>query len=332
MVPSFYKWLAESTASIRINIDHFKKLMEKELEKVLDYYSERNYQLNNFKFNQAKIDPVLKNYPQYNVLMASIGKESFHDEIMKLYYWMKENNLVINQEYRNAWQHLLDYEETMRGVDDNYEPAIRREHEKVLQQTQANMEKIGQMIQNAVNGIEDWNGSPITIEARESWTSYNAIAYEPADSVQITVGNDASFTMFPMEDGKWQIDDIIEGGGYDEEEFFSTPGVKSDYFSLINELRNPGSASKGKILTLFTARPVSDRSFYQTTTFLPINVFLTNSASHADGLAHDLSAGEPRDVWKVRINSKYLTLTLDGPVKYYMVTKEKAPVEKISLY
>jgi hypothetical protein len=245
---------------------------------------------------------------------------------------MKENSLVVNQQYRQAWQHLLDYEETMRGIDENYETPIRQAHEKVIQQSQANMEKIGQMIQNAINNIEDWSGSPVTIEARESWTTYNAIAYDAADSASVTVGQDASFTLFPMENGKWEIDDIIEGGGYDEEEFFSQPGVKSDYYSLINELRNPGSVSKGKNLTLYTARPTSDRNFYQNTNFLPINVFLTNSASHAEGLAHDLSAGEPRDVWKVRINSKYLTLTLDGPVKYYMVTKDKAPIESISLY
>ena len=331
MAVSFYRWLAESTQNIVINIDHFKKLMDREFEKMLDYYAERNYQLKNFKFNQSQIDPVIKTYPQAKALMASIGHENFHDEIMKFYYWMKENDLVINQQYRNAWQHLLDYEETMRGVDENYEAPLRKSFDQLIQQTQANMEKIGQTIQNAINNME-WNGSQVTIAARESWTTYNAVAYEPADSVQITVGPDAFFTMFPTEDGKWQIDDIIEGGGDDEDEFFSQPGVKSDYFNLINELRNPGSASKGKTLTLYTARPVSDRSFYQTTTFLPINVFLTNSHSHAEGLARELSSGEPRDIWKVRINSKYLTQTLDGPVKYYMVTKDKAPVEKISLY
>jgi hypothetical protein len=42
--------------------------------------------------------------------------------------------------------------------------------------------------------------------------------------------------------------------------------------------------------------------------------------------------GVDAEIWKVRIDSKYLTQTLDGPIKYYMVTKDKAPVVSISPY
>ena len=89
----------------------------------------------------------------------------------------------------------------------------------------------------------------------------------------------------------------------------------------------------GKILTLYTARPVEDRDRFQNTKTLPINLFLTSSLDHATGLADDLSTkGGRRDVYKVRINSKYLTQTLEGSVKYYMVRKDNAPIENISLY
>jgi hypothetical protein len=53
------------------------------------------------------------------------------------------------------------------------------------------------------------------------------------------------FSLF-QEEGKFLIDDIIEGG---EDDFFQSPQMQADYFSLIGELRNPNSTNKGKILT-----------------------------------------------------------------------------------
>ena len=85
---------------------------------------------------------------------------------------------------------------------------------------------------------------------------------------------------------------------------------------------------KDKILTLYTARPRKDREQLLANKTLPINVFLTDSQEHAEGLAIDLSGGQgTRDIWMVKINSTYLTKTLDGPVKYYQLTKEHAPME-----
>ena len=81
-------------------------------------------------------------------------------------------------------------------------------------------------------------------------------------------------------------------------------------------------------MTLYTARPKRDRQQLLTSQTLPINVFLTDDEEHAYGLAHDLSdEGETRDVWIVRINSKYLTKTLDGPIKYYQITTDDAPMD-----
>ena len=103
---------------------------------------------------------------------------------------------------------------------------------------------------------------------------------------------------------------------------------KQDYYNLVDYLQNPNK--KEQILTLYTARPVKDRKFYSKTNYLPAGVFLSNSLDHVDGLASDLSSSDRRDVYKVRINSKYLIKTLDGLIKYYMV-KNDSPFERISL-
>lgn len=115
--------------------------------------------------------------------------------------------------------------------------------------------------------------------------------------------------------------------------FFNNQQEQIDYFNLIKELKYPGSSSKtGNFLILYTARPKKDRDIYYNAKTLPANIFLTNSYSHAEGIAFDLSEkDEPRDIWKVKINEKYLIKTLDGPIKYYQVIKDNAPIEYIKL-
>ena len=63
---------------------------------------------------------------------------------------------------------------------------------------------------------------------------------------------------------------------------------------------------------------------------LPSNIFLTNNYNHALGLASDLGHNEIRDIWKVRIDSKYIIKTLDGPIKYYQTVSD-APVISMEL-
>ncbi len=130
-----------------------------------------------------------------------------------------------------------------------------------------------------------------------------------------------------MHDGIIEIDDVLEGG---DEDFFTSNEIQSDYFNLIEKLKNPNGI-KEKILTLYTARPKKDRKIYLDATTLPLNIFLVNNADHAEGLSHDLGNNEIRDIWKVRVSNKYLTQTLDGKIKYYQVTKNNTPIISIDL-
>jgi hypothetical protein len=196
-----------------------------------------------------------------------------------------------------------------------------------------NMQKISDHINQTISKIENWNGSSISIIADEI---YKENDIEASDSAMIAVGDNGEmtpyFTLFEIKNGSAVIDDVLEAG---DEDFFPNNMIQSDYFSLIQELRNPGSNSKGgKLLTLYTARPVKDRNIYMNATEIPSNIFLTNSYSSAVGIASDLGGSkEVRDVWKVVIDSKYLLQTLDGPEKQYQAigNSGKVPIKRIIL-
>jgi hypothetical protein len=154
-------------------------------------------------------------------------------------------------------------------------------------------------------------------------------------SVQVGTKRGVNFTVFINRDtGKiTQVEDVLEGGDLD---FFHGPeGLElgKAYFDLIKEIQHPGSSSQGKEITLYTARPVKDRHQYAGASTLPPNLFLANDVDHVLGLAHDLGGGAQRDVWKVKINTRYLVLTNDaGRVKYYQIVGAKAvPVKGLEL-
>ena len=119
--------------------------------------------------------------------------------------------------------------------------------------------------------------------------------------------NSPGFTLF-VDGSRVHVDDVLEGG---DEDFFRSPEVSSDYFNLVNELRNPGSAARSgdKVDTLYTARPAKDHKLYEDAKSIPANVFLTTSYSEAEGYSMDM---KDREIWKVRIKMKHLVETLDA--------------------
>lgn len=332
---SFLLWLKESNENIVIDLSHFEKVLNKEKEGLIDYFYKRQEELNNFKFNAQIISQKLQNYPNIKSLMNSIGKADFRIQFQRLYAWLKRSNLVYEKEYRDIIKALENQNEITTGGYDvkNSIQSLETNIREILNKSNINMQKIAVILREAINRIPHWGNSPVIISAAESFSYGNHISLEPSYSAEIILGQRATFSLFFHSEAmdSYEIDDILEGGEEDDY-FFGNNNIKSDYYMLINELRKPGSSQKGKILTLYTARPVQDREFYSNSKTLPINVFLTNSYNHAEGLAHDLGNDERRDVWKVKIDSKYLTQTLDGPVKYYMVNTENAPIISMSLY
>lgn len=207
-----------------------------------------------------------------------------------------------------------------------------------MEQSRANINVIVQLVQQAISNIT-WNGSPVTVEAdmppEESYGGPNYLM--PVEDASILVGGQsdwggaATFTIFMNEGQLSEVDDVLEAG---DEDFFTDPKVQQDYFSLVREMKYPGSGQSVRAITLYTARPVQDRAIYENAQEVPSNLFMTTSYDRAEGISMDLggSSGN-RDIWKVRIEQKYLIETLNtGQVRDYQVVGEgTVPVRSIQL-
>jgi hypothetical protein len=179
----------------------------------------------------------------------------------------------------------------------------------------------------ALQRVPYWNSGNVTVEPHFSKDHY----LEPIGAASVRIGRHAEFTVFVNDSGKInEIEDVLEGG---DEDNFQGIEEQADYFNLINEIRRPGSTSKGKTLVLYTARPTRDRRLYEGARTIPPNIFLSSRFDDAEGIAHDLGGNEVRDVWKVRIKSNHLveTLNIPGLRHHQVVGSRPAPVESIEL-
>lgn len=231
--------------------------------------------------------------------------------------------------------YLLDlaYSSMAKGGEYQYtDEMAEKDSSRLILETQNNMKQIENRIRNALSRIS-WNGSPIIIKPLvpledSIWGNWT----EPIVDAQIQIGvgrGMPTFTLF-VHDNEIMVKDILDAG---DEDFFTDNKIEQDYFSLVRELKDPGSMSSGKILTLYTARPTEDRGQYYNNNFLPPNIFLTTSLDRARGIASELGRGGLRDIWKVRIEERHLIPTLETPfVKdYQIVGTGQIPVRSMTL-
>lgn len=340
------KFLENQQLNFTINLNDIKAALQ-HIEKMgQEYHNKTAQNKENFSFDKFlnEIKVKLAEYPKINMLITILGSrkvQPLYIQYKAILDWIGEQDKRSNfptttdwlnfhrthvDRWRQGWHLIMDYINVLEHKDER----TSNDPQPILDESHANMVKIEHLIREAIDRIESWHTKHIIIRANAAEDERYKL-WEAATDAHITLGDNEdspSFSLFFI-DGKMEIDDILEGGDSD---FFQTAVEQADYFNLIAELKKPGSTSgKGKILTLYTARPVKDRGRYQDATTVPANIFLTDSPDHVDGLANDLSSGERRDIWKVRINSKYVILTKDHYPRYYQVTKE-SPVEKINLY
>jgi len=201
--------------------------------------------------------------------------------------------------------------------------------DKAVAKTEVQAKHVAQLLTAATARAPDFETWPVVVaptfnKDSEGWVPG---AYE------VKVGRGSygtpSFTLFVTDDGNvTEVDDVLEGG---DDDFFRSPKGQADYFNLVNEIRHPGSSSKGKVVTLYTARPTRDRERYKGARDIPSNIFLASTLDEAEGLASDLGSNEVRDVWKVRVDTRHLVKTLDTPrIKHYQTT-DRTPVQSTEL-
>jgi hypothetical protein len=251
--------------------------------------------------------------------------------MQNFYEWLNESlqNIHIDlSHYEDLLQkELISLIGPFKSSEGEYtEEMAQNDLQRLVKETESKMTEVKIKIQEALIKIPSFNTDTIIIEPQVS-SHMGRISLEPSSTAYIKLGNeaDAPSFMFSIYENQVFIDDVLEGGDTD---YFKNQETQNDYFTLIDALRNTGKQIKHKVITLYTARPKKDRQMIQLNQTLPLNVFLTDNEEHAYGLANDLSGGqEIRDVWMVKINSKYLTKTLDGPIKYYQLTVDDAPMD-----
>jgi hypothetical protein len=327
---SFSNWLSQQN---NIKFD-YTPLKNSFLNAKKSYISSlHDTQMNVGSFNLErffqKIESRTKNYPNQDKLLKALNSKNINyiwDQHRKFMDWSRQDNQLystVRDLNRDVWTYIdwigkdnFNLEKSIHDLDNLIQEAV--------QKTELFLNKIKEEIEQAISR-SDWKGSSITVQPIPPQEN-NLPTIEPSNWVYVYVGNSHhTFFNLGFDNGKIEIDEILEG---DEEDVFESQQTKSDYFLLINELKTPGSTTKGKKLTLFTARPKSDREFYLKTKTLPVNIFLGNNFDNVEGISRDF---EERDIWKVKINSRYLTQTLDGKIKHYQVTSPDAVVDSIEL-
>ncbi len=231
-------------------------------------------------------------------------------------------------EGRDVEVNLNRYEDDMHDELDRYD-LTQEERAGILRdiipETKRNMEALVAMIQRAImRAWDQWNGSKVVVHAMAGWDPVmrDRKAVEATTSAEVAFGPKAGSTRsgtptFTVFQNPLQVEDVLDFGDSD---FFRDAKVEADYFTIVNELRNPGASKKVKTITLYTARPKRDRPIYDRSREVPVGIFLTTDPDRAVGIAHDLGAGVPRDIYRVEMLDRFLVKTLDrGRVKDYQV-------------
>ena len=236
----------------------------------------------------------------------------------------------------NMRRTIMDFDEQNREekTADEIKAEYLESWKKTLDQSLKIAEKAKKLVASAISRIEGWEKTPVTIQIREMDEREDWFDPTGIFSVKIGKGHNApDFSLFIDEKtGAFDsIGDVLEAN---DPTSFQNPIQQKNYFDLIAELEKPGSTKKpGKKLRLYTARPVKDRRLYTNAKKVPVGIFLTSDPDRAMGIAGDLSGREKRrDLWFVRIDSRYLVKTLDtGRIKDYQVVGGHKTVPVISM-
>jgi hypothetical protein len=355
---NFKQFLKENNNS-QILITHmpYEKEYKKWLSQVIQKLKKDKDILSKFKLNIEEIQTILQEleYPELEKLLSNIKNKKFIKEYEKYRKWRFSNSYNMIKKLRE--KHITH--EQLKSVDNqlslqtdvlfnhNIDQEIQEKIDKFkenLQLTKMNLNKMVNFIKSAVSRISNWNNSKITISPifNSDVKYYDEIL--PSVFFTIKVGTKPAEFHLAMNN---KISDLVEEDGLkhdieklevdsdENEEFFDNNYVISDYYNLIKEIELPYSSSKSKVLTLYTTRPRKDREYYEKHKTLPVNLFLTNDLEHAEGYSVESgfsSNNEPRDVWKVKVDSKYLNKTYSGgKINYYQVIQDDVPTKEMKM-
>ena len=359
---NWYKQSQSQSSPISIDIEDWLESMKDTLYDLVSFSEQEQERLANFSFSLPPLVEELKqlNFPNIDKLVLAVQNDDYAaiNEIA----WEVDNlgSVVIkppkgesiqdyNKNYNQRHQLYDRYRNVAKQLHDLWQKSIHEHSQsynqeqaekdlaQMTQETKNNMGKVTQSLQQAISRIQNWNNTPIVVMAR-TYDKQNELG--PQDDADVEfIREDGldnpSFTYFVLPEGYKtkdgnviEIEDVLEAN---DDNFFVDPKVQSDYFNLVQELRKPGSTSRGgKIMTLYTARPAEDRELYMDATTVPNGTFLTSQYDSAEGISRDMGK---RDIWKIRIDSRYLLQTLDTPTErqYQVVGPDQVPIMSMTL-
>lgn len=363
---NWYKKAQQSFQNVFVDMSVYIQSLRQKIDDTYDFILDEKDRLSNFRLDQNTINSFRQFGIPENLIQSAQNAINTKDSSAlnqawwQIYDWSRKDydrkdneaknipdhnqryetwkrNYAVWEKIRKLIKHLQDYVDVLMRQAPDYKETTKEDLEQhtqeVIQQTKENMLNIAQNIQGAINRIPGWHGSKIKVKARDIGKEDDANLPQTSASIEFEGEQDfePNFTYFTDGD-RIDIDDVLEAGDAD---FFTNDATQSDYFNLIKELRNPGSSqSGGKILTLYTARPVRDRQVFLDAKTVPSNLFLTSNYNAAEGIAVELAGQDKiRDVWKIRIDSRYLIQTLDAPTEkqYQVVGDAEVPVKSMTL-
>ena len=347
-----FNWLYKIASLVSVDTEGYESEVLQYFQDIADRHASRQQELEGYapNFDILRQDLIDVGYTDPDSALNILKSDGFWDQetyrqLMSLYRSISNIYYELPPEDPKRYQ-VERLKDNIRKIQDVKEQwsfthqEANEEASRVIAQSKVRLNKIAGLISNAIKNIPEWQGSEIKIspivssDAVLSQRDYGSAISSAEVSVggATSWGSSVSFTLLcDWEEeniAKIEIDDVLEGGDSD---FFEDNKTQIDYFNLINSIRNPNRKNTEKILTLYTARPAKDRQLYLDSDRIPTNIFLTNSYENAFGLSLEYSE---RDIWKVRIRSKYLIQTLDSPRdKWYQAVSsgETIPVESITL-
>lgn len=181
--------------------------------------------------------------------------------------------------------------------------------------TMKNMHKLGRGLSRIASRLD----ADVSLSIEPQYA--NDRIFEPVKHAYVKVHkgnkparNSPGFTYF----GPREVEDVLDAGDRD---FFMDQDVEMAYFQIVNEIRNPGSSKKtGKMVRVYTSRPVKDRKIYTNAKNVPSGIFVTNDPDRAEGFGRDWGGKGGRDLWRIVVDSKNLIQTLkSGRYRDYQI-------------
>lgn len=317
---SFTKYLeTKSRPRMSILIDAYKEKLQADLAGLV---MKPDGQLTEAKKNIVNIHEISKilselKYPlvnEFNMAVRTGNSKRVHHAHMTFRKWVeysKPNKKLSDKVETVMFQYqasLFNNEFGPNQVDEVIKSS--------LAESQAIMENFEKQIDLAISSLNQWGNHVVTLEAisPESGWVISEIKVILGDSFK------AEFTLTNTPLG-------LKVGDLKKEEIPAS--LEDDALMLMKKLNN--IPKYNKILTLYMTRPVTDRRYFEMTkrdlslgiqTGLPNHVVLATSP-----------LSEEQDVWKVKIEEKYLREHLcEGDYKEYYIIGDDAPIKWIEQY